>query len=290
MSTRLESATPDTTMGRPDPSLSRIRTAVLKARGLDFSYYKESFVRRRLAIRQRAVGLARLARYATHLESDAAEMDHLVNALTVNVSEFFRNPGVFRILASQVIPGLVEDCRRDGRPLGFWSAGCASGEEAYSVAILLQRAGLVHEETKLVGTDIDRKVVTRARAGVFEASHMREVDVATRADYFEPQPEGRGFRVRKERLPPLRFHVRDAMNQSFLRDLDLVLCRNLLIYIEPELQENLLATLARALRPGGVLVLGRVERLLGGMRQEFQAVDASQRVYRKLTPGAQHAT
>ena len=110
------------------------------------------------------------------------------------------------------------------------------------------------------------------------------------AEYFEPEPGGRGFRVRVERLPRIRFQVRDAMSQSFLRDLDLVFCRNLLIYIEPGLQENLLATLARALRPGGVLVLGRVERLLGDTRQAFQAVDASQRVYRKLAPGAQHAT
>ncbi len=158
------------------------------------------------------------------------------------------------------------------------------------MAILLHRAGLVNEETKLVGTDIDRKVVTRARAGVFDASHMREVDEATLADYFEPEPGGRSFRVRKERLPRIRFQVRDAMSQSFRRDLDLVFCRNLLIYIEPGLQENLLATLARALRPGGVLVLGRVERLLGDTRQAFQAVDASQRVYRKLAPGARHAT
>ncbi len=290
MRTRLQSATPEAATDRPDPSLSRIRAAVVKARGLDLSYYKESFIRRRLAVRQRAVGLARLARYAAHLESDAAEMDHLVNALTVNVSEFFRNPGVFRILDSEVIPGLLEDCRRGGRPLGFWSAGCATGEEAYSVAMLLQRAGVVNEETKLVGTDIDRKVVARARAGVFDASHLREVDEATLADYFEPEPGGRSFRVRKERRPRIRFQVRDAMSQSFRRDLDLVFCRNLLIYIEPGLQESLLATLAGTLRPGGVLVLGRVERLLGDLRQTFQPVDPSERVYRKLAPGARHAT
>ncbi len=118
MTIRLQAATPETAMDGPDRSLGRIRAAVLKARGLDLSYYKESFIRRRLAIRQRAAGLSRLARYASHLESDAAEMDHLLNALTVNVSEFFRNPGVFRILGSQVIPGLLEDCRRGGRPTG----------------------------------------------------------------------------------------------------------------------------------------------------------------------------
>jgi chemotaxis protein methyltransferase CheR len=116
------------------------------------------------------------------------------------------------------------------------------------------------------------------------------VDEATLADYFEPGPGGRDFRVCQERLAPIRFQVRDVMSQSFRRDLDLVFCRNLLIYIELELQENLLSTLARALRPGGVLVLGRVERLLGDVRQAFQAVDASQRVYRKLAPGARHAT
>ncbi len=286
----MQSAVAETAIYGADPSLGRIRAAVLKGRGLDLSYYKESFIRRRLAVRQRAAGLSRLTRYATHLESDGAEMDRLVNALTVNVSEFFRNPGVFQILESEVIPGLLEDCRRDGRPLGFWSAGCATGEEAYSVAILLRRAGLGREDTRLLGTDIDRRVVTRARAGVFDAGRVREVDEATLAHYFEPGPGGRSFRVRKERLPRIRFQVRDAMSRSFLRDLDLVFCRNLLIYIEPGLQESLLAILAGTLRPGGVLVLGRVERLLGDARHAFQAVDAGQRVYRKLAPGARHAT
>jgi len=286
----MESATSDTAMGASDASLNRIRIAVLEARGLDLSYYKESFIRRRLAIRQRAVGLPQLARYAAHLESDTAEMDHLVNGLTVNVSEFFRNPGVFRILASDVLPGLLEDCRRARRPLRAWSAGCATGEEAYSVAILLHRAGLRDEQSRLTGTDIDREVVTRARAGIFDANRMREMDEATRADYFEAEAEGSGFRIRQELLLPLHFQVRDVMSQSFQRDLDLVLCRNLLIYIEPGLQEKLLATLAHTLRPGGVLVLGRVERLLGDVRNAFEAVDASERVYRKLAPGARHAT
>lgn len=283
-------AAPDTAMNSSDPFLSRIRTAVLEWRGLDLAYYKESFIRRRLGIRLRALGFTRLARYAAYLDAEPAEMDLLVSGLTVNVSEFFRNPEVFRILDSEVIPGLVRHCRRQRRPLGFWSAGCAGGEEAYSVAILLRRAGLRNAETSLLGTDIDGSVVTRARAGVFETHHMRELDEATRTEFFQSEGSETDFRIRRDRLPPVRFQVRDVMRQPFQRDLDLVLCRNLLIYIEPGLQERLLATLTQVLRPGGVLVLGRVERLLGEARHAFETVHASERVYRKLAPGAHHAT
>ena len=139
--------------------MRRIHAAVLAARGLDLSYYKKSFLRRRLAIRQRALGLHRLARYAPRLESQPGEMDRLINALTVNVSEFFRNPAVFAVLESEVLPALWRECRLEGRALRCWSAGCATGEEIYSVAILLHRAGVPAEHVMLLGTDIDHEVV-----------------------------------------------------------------------------------------------------------------------------------
>jgi chemotaxis protein methyltransferase CheR len=271
-----------------DAVLERIRRSVLEARGLDLSHYKGSFVRRRLAVRQRALGVERLSRYAPRLESDPAEMELLIHALTVNVSEFFRNPEVFRLLERTVLGELLARSRREGRTLRCWSAGCATGEEAYSVAILLERSGTGGESATVLGTDIDRKAVAAARAGVFDEARLREVDRRTLKTYFEPGPTPRTLRVRQDRLPPVRFQVRDVMGPSVQRDVDLLLCRNLLIYVDPDLQERLLGLLARALRPGGILVLGRVERLLGQVRQEFEALDPSERIYRKLASGATH--
>jgi chemotaxis protein methyltransferase CheR len=268
-------------------ALERIRRSVLEARGLDLSHYKGSFVRRRLAVRQRALGVERLARYAPRLESDPAEMELLIHALTVNVSEFFRNPEVFGLLERDVLRPLLADSRRDGRPLRCWSAGCATGEELYSVAILLARCG-GGEATALLGTDIDRQAVAAARAGIFDEARLREVDARTRRTYFEPGPEPRTFRIRQDRIPPVRFQVRDVMTRSVQRGVDLLLCRNLLIYVDLDLQEHLLGLLARALRPGGVLVLGRVERLMGEVRREFEALDPKERIYRKLAAGAPH--
>ncbi len=280
---------------KPEPRgasevLRRIGEAVLAARGLDLRHYKANFVRRRLAVRQRALSLPELDAYLDHLENKPDEMEQLVQTLTVNVSEFFRNPEVFRLLEHQVLPDLLERCRAGRRPLRFWSAGCAGGEEAYSVAILLARQHAPAPSVELLGTDVDRDAVAGARTAQFDANRTREVNPATRRRYFEALPGGRAFRLRTEKLAPVRFESADLMTTSLVRNIDLLLCRNLLIYVEQKLQEKLLASLARALRPGGVLVLGRVERLLGEARELFEPIDARERVYRKRSSGAAHAT
>lgn len=267
-------------------ALRRIGVAVRGARGVDLRQYKRAYLRRRLAVRQRAVGLLDLGEYASHLARDRDEVDRLLRALTINVTEFFRNPSLFRLLREQVLPELLSRSRREHRPLQVWSAGCATGDEVLSLAILLDRLGVARDGARLLGTDIDPAAIAAARRGIVDASRLGELAPEDRRAYLAPEPDGRSFRVRAESLPRVRFLVHDLLAEPPRKKVDLLLCRNVLIYFELELQEKLLERITRVVRPGGVLVLGRVERLSGPARDRFEAIDLRERVYRKTFTGA----
>lgn len=255
---------------------------MLDARGLDLAQYKESYLRRRLAVRQRALALEDLAAYARCLSHDPGEMDRLVETLTVQVSEFFRNPSLFHLIETLVLPSLIADRQRDGGALRIWSAGCASGEELYSLTILLDRLAPALTGALLLGTDIDAPAIDRARAGQFPRRRLEKLAPELLETYFEDTDDPALARVRTARIPPVRFRVRNLMAAPPMHGADLIACRNVLIYFDMDLQEKVLHLLADALRPGGFLILGRVERLLGGIQGRFQSVDLKERVYRKL--------
>ena len=281
---------PSAADGEPESgALRRIVAAVHRSRGIDMSHYKRAFLRRRLAVRLRARGVGDLDAYAALLESEPQEMGRLLRAMTINVSEFFRNPGLFRLLRVKVIPELLARARAEKRALQIWSAACASGDEVYSLAVLLERMGVEHRGAVLTGTDVDPEALAAARAGVFDEIRLREVETGVKDAFFEPGPRPRSYRILTDRLPTVRFRTHDLLAAPFRRNLDLILCRNVLIYFELELQERILGLLADALRPAGVLVLGRVERLSGAVRERFETIDLRERVYRKTIQGETHA-
>lgn len=244
--------------------------------------YKERCLRRRIAVRMRARGTESLAAYSHLLDGDADEYESLMDALTVNVTRFFRDPSTFGSLARLVIPELW---RREG-PIAVWSAGCSSGEEAISLAALFYRhaaaLGQTHRlgRVRVVGSDIDRRSVAAARRGLYPAGSF--VDTAPELlDEIFP-------RVGDERsvIPTVRalvsYERRDILTApAEPGTFDLVACRNVVIYLGRAAQEELLLSLHAALRVGGYLVTGHVENLMGAPRELFGAVDSRERVYRK---------
>jgi chemotaxis protein methyltransferase CheR len=272
---------PQTSDEREASAVRRIRAAIRQARGVDLAHYRRSFLRRRLAVRQRARAAADLSAYAAILARDPAEIDALLRALTINVTEFFRNPDLFHLLESRVIGGLARDARAERRRLRVWCAGCASGEEVYSLAILLDRLGLGRHEATLSGTDVDPEAVAAARAGTFEASRLREVKPEIRDAYFEPGPGPRQWSVRAARLAPVRFRAHDLQSPSLHRGQDLVLCRNVLIYFERPIQLTLFERFHESLVPGGYLQLGKVETLFGATSGLFTTVSARERLFHR---------
>jgi chemotaxis methyl-accepting protein methylase len=218
------------------------------------------------------------------LREDPAELPRLLDALTVNVTQFLRNPQTFRVLEERVLPALCRARAEAGwRTLRVWSAGCATGEEAYTVAILLHEVWRVEglrQSAVIYATDIDARCLKVARAGRYLARQLGGMRPEVRARYFE---EEEGGRVRL--LPAIRSMVfvkrHDLLTAPPFRRLDLILSRNVLIYVAPAHQQRLLQVFAEVLTPGGILVLGKVEGLSGPAREAFEAVDVAERIYRR---------
>ncbi|GJG87689.1 hypothetical protein tb265_28700 [Gemmatimonadetes bacterium T265] len=241
--------------------------------------YKERCLRRRIAVRMRATGVHTFADYARVLEENAAEYDRLLDALTINVTKLFRNWDAWATLADRVVPTLLAEA---GRPVRVWSAGCASGEEAYSVAAVfhraLERRGESPANVEVLGTDVDRASLAAAAEGVYGEPAFAEVPEEFRARYFTPRFPAR---VR----PELRAIARFA-HHDLLRDpapdgsWDLIVCRNVVIYFDRNSQEALFERFHGALAPRGTLFLGKVETLLGRVRGLYAPIDHRQRIFR----------
>jgi chemotaxis protein methyltransferase CheR len=266
-----------------EPGLEALMRQITRARGIGCDAYKNKCLRRRLAVRMRARGAHTFDAYARLLEQDTAEYDRLLDALTINVTKFWRNADTWRALAD---PYLRELWRaREGR-VRVWSAGCASGEEPYSLAVALAEtargAGEERwlERSHIDATDLDRDSVARTGAAEFPEIAFTEMPVDLARRYFSvPAP--------RRPTPALQRIVHVARHDLTSEPppsppYDLIVCRNVVIYFERPMQERLFSTFAEALVPGGILVLGKVETLFGPSRQRLKVEDPRERIYRKL--------
>jgi len=255
--------------------LERLR----KRFGTDFSGYKTNTLRRRLAHRLVATKQPDLRSYLRLLGRDSEELAKLHSAFLIKVSAFFRDPAAWNRLRAALHEGRGKASK--GKEYRAWSVGCATGEEAYSLAILLLETlkGGARAGVKVFATDIDPGALAVARAGVYEAAQLRSLTPAQRTQYFVP--EGERFRVRKE----LRKHVilgrHDVTKDPPIARLDLVVCRNLLIYLDEPAKREVFNRLTFALAPGGMLVLGKSETVQGN-EDTFEAIAPRDRIYRKV--------
>jgi chemotaxis methyl-accepting protein methylase len=251
--------------------------------GLTLDAYKDKCLRRRLLVRMRACGVHTYAEYLGVLDRRPEEWEKLKDALTINVTRFYRNPETWDRLRRDVLPELLQ--ARHGR-LTAWSAGCASGEEPHTLAMLclVVAESLGHpswaERVRIDATDIDRQSLERAAAGRYPAGAFVEAPAGTTAQYCEPV-EG-GWQVVEAVRRMVRVRRLDLTREPPPgRGYDLILCRNVVIYFDRPMQERLFAEFADALTPGGILVLGKVETLLGPARERLVLVDARERIFRR---------
>ena len=261
--------------------LRALKEQIRTGSGLFCEGSKEKCLRRRLAVRMRARGVHRYAEYAKLLDEDPAEYQTLLTTVTINVSKFYRNPEVWEAVRSVVLPDLLE--RR--APVRAWSAGTATGEEPYTLAMLvrgyLEDAGRL-DDVSLVdiqATDIDAPALEKAKIAAYPELALVETPAGAKARWFEPG--GPPYRLKSEIKRMVRFTQGDLIRDPAPEDLDLVFCRNVFIYFERELQEELLTRFVDALRPRGWLVLGKVETLLGPVARRLEVVRSRERVYRK---------
>lgn len=270
-------------MTADDAGFAQLARQITRTSGFTLGAYKDKCVRRRIAVRMRACGVHTYDDYRALLDRRPGEYDRLRDALTINVTRFYRNAETWNLLRREVLPALLDTRLVDVR---MWSAGCASGEESYTLAVLaaahLDRAGRGDELARLTidATDIDRNSLERARGACYRADGLTQLPEDLGGPYFEAAGDERRVVDRVRR----RVQVRslDLSREPPLRtDYDLILCRNVVIYFDRPMQERLFQTFAGSLVPGGYLVLGKVETLFGAARDRLSLVDPRERVYRR---------
>ncbi len=266
-----------------DDELAEIGMILEMRRKFSMSVYKDKCMKRRIAIRMRSCRCTDAAAYCNLLRQSEQELDLLQKALTIHVSQFFRNPSMFEKLHREVIPQLYKTCDESKTPLRTWSLGCAGGEEAYSLAIMLREyfaRDLRRVTTTIDATDIDEGILQAARKAEFNDDRIKELPSEIRERYFHSI--GSRMRLTAAIREMVNFYQDDITAVENYLPCNLVLCRNTLIYFTRPDQEKILHGVADVLPVGGVLVLGRSETLVGDVRRRFTGLCPVERIYRRI--------
>lgn len=264
-------------------NLDRIIAKIRDERGLDLAQYRARYVERRLASRLNALGLHSYRQYAAYLDEHPEEYAKLVDTLTINVTQFFRDPSVFEVFRAQIIPRLLEEKRRKHqRMIRVWSAGCSTGQEAYSIAMSFL-AGMgdadPHFLLSVLGTDIDPKALEIARRAEYPIEQLAHIPPADRKRFVEER--GETFVIKPEVARVCRFQRLNLFTDAPIHVVDVVFCRNVFIYFNRQEQDRLLGVFWSALARGGYLVLGRSERIPPASEPRFELINGRERIYRK---------
>jgi two-component system CheB/CheR fusion protein len=250
------------------------------SRGFDFTAYKRASLMRRVQVRMQALGMSRFAAYLDFLQVDAEEFTRLFNTILINVTSFFRDPAHWEYLRDEILPDLV-GAASAAAPIRVWSAGCASGEEAYSIAILLAEAmgsDAFRQRVKIYATDVDEEALAQARPAVYGARAVEDVPAPLLERYFDRQDDR--FAITKELRRAVIFGRHDLIQDAPISRVDLLVCRNCLMYFNTEAQARILSRFHFALVPRGVLFLGKAETLLA-QSALFEPVDVKRRLFAK---------
>jgi chemotaxis methyl-accepting protein methylase len=265
-------------------NLDRLIEKILDERGMDLSQYRRTYLERRIAARLRSLDVHTYRQYSDRLDADPEEYAHLIDTLTINVTEFFRDKPVWDILRRRVIPDLVADKRQGrSRAIRVWSAGCATGEEPYSIAMCLLDA-LGEDASKFLvtvtGTDLDSEALATAGRGIYEVDKARRIPPSYQVRFIKMRG-ARQFEIAPEVRRLVRFAPYSLFDDAPMRVVDIVMCRNVFIYFDRGRQGLVLENFLKAMGRGAYLVLGRSEKLTVEAGRLLTPVEARERIYRK---------
>ncbi|HEY7010402.1 MAG TPA: CheR family methyltransferase [Jatrophihabitantaceae bacterium] len=269
---------------RPDPSFERLLGYLKESRAFDFTGYKRPSLMRRVRHQMSQVGIDSFDDYHDYLQVHPDEFTALFNTILINVTGFFRDEEAWRYLASTALPQLLRAAGDD--PLRVWSAGCATGQEAYSLAMVLVEqlgASAFRERVKIYATDVDEDALTIARQATYTDRELDGLPEGFPDRYFEPA-NGR-YAFRKELRRNVIFGRNDLVQDAPISRIDLLACRNALMYFNAETQARIVSRLGFALKPDGVLFLGKAEMLLNHTAT-FEPLDLKRRFFRKAARNA----
>ena len=274
-----------------DHALNKILNHLNEKKQADFSGYRASMLQDRIHQRCAANHCKDTADYLSYLKKNPQELNILFDALTINVSRFFRNPLTFEYIAKCIFPALVhEQSNENTLSLRIWSNGCAMGEEPYSMAILINE---LNENTAkkinptIFATDIDRTILEKARQGIYSFESIKEIKYGLLKKYFSMQ--GNEFRLNSKIKDTVAFSVYDILDrhtyappESVFGEFDMILCRNVMIYFNEAAQKKICDKMHKALTMNGYLVLGEAEMLSEKHQKYFKKVNKCCHIYQKM--------
>ncbi|MGB9926744.1 MAG: CheR family methyltransferase [Candidatus Bathyarchaeales archaeon] len=260
-----------------DIAYQKLKNLLRETIGLNFSCYRDEYLRRRLSIRLRATGTYTYSKYLSYLKKNPTEFNNILNDLTINFTTFFRDRDVYDYLEKKILPVLFKS-----KEVTIWSAGCASGEEPYSLAILVHKVlgnQLPNYKVTIFASDIDDDALAKAQKGEYTKKQLCEVEDSLIAEYF--LHDSTTYRIKNFIKQLVHFEKHDLMKPPLHNNLDLILCRNVMIFFARESQQQIHMQFYNALREGGYLVTGKSEILSGEPSMKFLCIDVNCRVYQK---------
>ncbi len=265
--------------------LMQVMKHLFKSRGIDISGYSESFVLRAIKKRVGRTGSPDHTGYLKRLLHSEEETSELLGALSINVTEFFRDKGAFESFEKKAIGPLLESKVQNGALLRIWSAGCATGQETYTIAMCLAEEMKQFEPCKrplasVLGTDISELALAKAESGIYPREEVKGIPEKLLNQYFVRK--GQTFEATPSLTKYVRFARENLLEKPGSKFFDAIVCRNVLIYFSRGMHDVVVQHLYEALRTGGYLMLGRTETLMGAPRSSFEVVDLENRILRKL--------
>ncbi len=262
-----------------DDGFAALKRYIEQTLKIQCSNYKEDYIKRRLLSRMRSTGTSSYEDYLKHLRENSPELENLRNALTINVTEFFRDSDVYERVRKEVIPALF----KGRKTIRIWCAGCSTGEEPYSLAMILSEIVAMDKTLsgQIFATDIDEVVLKKAKEGIYPEKSMAKLTEAQIHRHFTKLPDGT-YQVKPHLQALIRFRPHDLMSgQPISKFLDMITCRNVTIYFTEKQKDDLARTFHGALVPGGYYVMGKTEYLGRDVEGLFTPVHSIQKIYTK---------
>jgi len=263
-----------------EQDLKEITEFIHKKRGLDLSYFKPAFLSRRIGVRMKMLKMTNTSQYAELLNSNLNEVGTLYDSLSINVTKFYRDKQVWQVFGNKIIPNLLKDTKPNEK-LRIWSCGCASGEEPYSLAIMFSES-FKNSDTKfkILATDINSKALQHARTGIYTLDNLKNLDPLLITKYFQKTNDGK-YKIIDKIKKIVSFNLADITTYP-ISYLDVIFCRNLLIYYGKDAQDLIFKKCHTVLKPNKYLVVGMDETLWGHkLQNSFLSLNSRDRIYQK---------
>lgn len=256
-----------------------LKETVFDRFGLDLNQYKENYLKRRLAVRMRSLQMVSYEEYLKYLLDRSEEYNLLLDKLTINVTQFFRDPEAFEEIKKNILPDII----RNNLKIKIWSAGCSTGEEAYSIAIMLEEIsehlGILNYNYNIIGTDIDEKALYNAKLGYYEGRTLDNISIERKKKYFNFNDKNYIIKDNiKKKVEFLKFNLMKPFKKDYF---DIIFCRNVIIYFTRELQNKVIGYFYDSLKDNGIFVMGKTETMLVSFRNKFECLNVRERIFIK---------